>query len=309
MSKTKIMNNLTKTFGKTGLKIKKHSPEILVIAGVIGAVTSSIMACKATTKLNSVIDESKDQIEEIHNYIDENGFSEQYTEHDSKKDLTIVYTQTAIKLIKLYGPALILGVLSITSILASNNILRKRNAALAAAYAVVDNGFKEYRNRVIERFGEAVDKELKYNIKPKEIETVVTDENGNEITKKEVVNVIDDPNKFSPYAVVYDDGCTGWTKDAEFNKMFLITQQNYANELLKNRGYLFLNEVYDMLGIPRTKCGQIMGWIYDKNDKESDNFVDFGIFDANRERARAFMNGYERVVILDFNVMNILDRI
>lgn len=309
MSKTKIMNSLTKTIGKAGLKIKKHSPEILVVGGIIGAVTSSIMACKATTKLSSIIDESKDQIEEIHNYVDENGFSEQYTENDSKKDLAIVYAQTGVKLVKLYAPALILGALSITSILASNNILRKRNAALAAAYAVVDKGFKEYRNRVVERFGEAVDKELKYNIKPKEIETTVTDENGNETTKKEVVNIIDDPNELSPYAIIYDDGCTGWTKDAEFNKMFLIKQQNYANELLQTRGYLFLNEVYDMLGVPRTKSGQIMGWIYDEKDEDSDNFVDFGIFNANKERSRAFVNGYERVIILDFNVMNILDRI
>ena len=92
--------------------------------------------------------------------------------------------------------------------------------------------------------------------------------------------------------------------------MFLFKQQNYANDTLKARGYLFLNEVYDMLGIPRTKAGQVVGWIYDEKHPIGDNFVDFGIVDVNNERSRAFMNGYERSIILDFNVDgNILDLI
>lgn len=310
MSKVKIMTSLNKVFNKTSLKVKKHSPEILVVGGIIGAVTSAVMACKATTKLSGIIDESKEQIEQIHDYVDENGFSEKYTENDSKKDLAIVYTQTGVKLAKLYAPAIILGVLSITSILASNNILRKRNAALAAAYAVVDKGFKEYRSRVIERFGEKVDKELKYNIKAKEIDVTTVDENGNEKTEKQLVDVVDDPNEFSPYARIYDDGNIGWSKDSELNLMFLNKQQNYANDLLQKRGYLFLNEVYDMLGFPKTKAGQIVGWVYDEAKPIGDNFVDFGFYDIHRKKARDFVNGYEKSVILDFNVDgNILDLI
>ena len=111
-----------------------------------------------------------------------------------------------------------------------------------------------------------------------------------------------DPNMYSDYARIFDDGCTGWSKNAEYNLMFLKQQQAYANTLLKNNGYLFLNEVYDMLGIPRSKAGQVVGWIYDEKNPIGDNFVDFGIYDLYNEKARDFVNGYERSIVLDFNV-------
>ena len=185
--------------------------------------------------------------------------------------------------------------------LASNNILRKRNIALAAAYATVDTSFKEYRNRVIDRFGKELDRELKYNIKSKEIEETVVDDKGKEKTVKKTIEVAD-PNTYSDYARFFDDGCIGWDKDAEYNLMFLKQQQNYANEMLKSKGHLFLNEVYDMLGIPRTKAGQVVGWIYDEKNPVGDNFVDFGLYDMHREAVRDFVNGYERTILLDFNV-------
>lgn len=301
MKKPEIVNNMTRALNRAGFKFRKHSPEILMVAGVVGVVATIVVACKATTKLSSILEESKTNIDTIKGYIEKEGFSEKYTEEDSQKDLTIVYAQTGLKIAKLYAPSIILGVLSVTSILASGNILRKRNVALAAAYATVDQGFKEYRSRVIERFGEDLDKELKYNIKAKEIEETVVNDKGEEKTVKKTVNVVD-PNTHSIYARFFDDGCIGWDKDAEFNLMFLKHQQNYANDLLKSKGHLFLNEVYDMLGIPRTKAGQVVGWIYDEENPVGDNFVDFGLYDVNNEKARDFVNGYERTILLDFNV-------
>lgn len=307
--KTDFIANLTRNVNRIGLQFKKHSPEILVVAGVVGTVASTVMACKATTKLNEVLEESKDQIDQIHGYVEENGFSEKYSEEDSKKDLAIVYTQSALKVAKLYAPAVGLGIVSIGAILGGHNILRKRNVALAAAYTAVDKGFKEYRGRVIERFGKELDRELKHDIKTKEIEEVVQNEDGTESTVKKTVDYID-PNKYSEFARFFDDGCTGWEKDSELNLMFLRRQQDYANEVLKTRGHLFLNEVYEMLGIPRTKAGQIVGWIYDEKHPIGDNFVDFGIYDIYKEKNRDFVNGYERTILLDFNVDgNILDMI
>ena len=301
MTKLKIVNTLTRSFHKAGFQLKKHSPEILVVAGVVGTVTSAVMACKATTKLSGIIEDSKKDLDTIHDFVETKGFSEEYTEEDSKKDLAIVYVQTGLKLAKLYAPAVILGTLSITSILASNNILRKRNVALAAAYATVDKGFKEYRGRVVERFGEELDRELRYNIKAKKVEETVTDKNGKEKTVEKTIEVAD-PNLNSEYARFFDDGCNGWDKDAEYNLFFLHKQQSFANDLLQERGYLYLNEVYDMLGIPRTKAGQVVGWIYDEKNPIGDNFVDFGIYDINKPKSRDFVNGYERTILLDFNV-------
>ena len=302
--KAEIITKASRLIGRAGLQIKKHSPEILMVAGVVGTVTSTVLACKATTKLSKILDEKQENLDLIHKGAEEGQINgETYTVEDSKKDLTIVYAQTGVKLVKLYAPAVALGTLSIASIVSGHHILKKRNVALAAAYAVVDKGFKDYRSRVVERFGEQLDKELRYNIKAKEIEEVVVDENGNETVEKKIVNTaeISPLAGYSDYAKFFDEGCSGYQKDPEYNLMFLRRQQDYANDLLRTRGHVFLNEVYDMLGIPRTEAGQIVGWIYDEKNANGDNYIDFGIYD-NKEGNRLFVNGYERSILLDFNV-------
>lgn len=306
--KTDIMKNVTRNFNKIGFQLKKHSPEILVVAGVVGAVTSAVMACKATTKVHDILEDTKTKVDQVHEVLANDDIPEEkYSVEDSKKDLAIIYAQTGFEFVKLYGPSVALGVLSITAILTSNNILRKRNLALAAAYTTIDRSFKEYRGRVVERFGKDLDHELKHNIKAKEIEETVTNEDGTETTETKTVDVAN-PTEYSDYARFFDEACSGWTKDPELNLMFLKRQQSYANDLLQRRGYLFLNEVYDMLGIPRTKAGQVVGWVYDENCPVGDNYVDFGIYDMHREKCRDFVNGYERTILLDFNPDgNILD--
>ena len=298
----KISDNMTRKLNKAIFKVRKHSPEILVVTGVVGVVTSAVMACKATTKISTILDETKDTIDHIHEDMEAGEIKgQEYTHEDGKKDLTLVYAHTGMKLVKLYGPSVALGVVSLGCIIKSNDILRKRNVALAAAYATVDKGFKEYRHRVIERFGEELDRELKYNIKAKEVEETVIDENGQEKTVKKIVNVYD-PNNHSPYAIVFDCGNPGWDEDPEVTKFFLIQQQNYANELFKAKGRLFLNEVYDILGAPRTKAGQVVGWVYDEKNPIGDNFIDFGIFNIDNPRTVEFINGREKAILLDFNV-------
>lgn len=303
MNKPAVLNTLSRTFGKTGLKIKKYSPEVLIAAGIVGTVASAVLACKATLKLNDILEESKKKVDTIHDAIENpTELTAAYTEEDSKKDLALVYAQTGIQIAKIYAPAVILGVVSITGIITSNRILRTRNVALAAAFTAVNKEFKEYRDRVIERFGSELDKELKYNVKVKEVEETVTKEDGTEEVVKKTVNVSDNPFGYSQFARFFDDGCLGWDKDPQYSLMFLTQRQSEANTRLKKQGHLFLNEVYDMLGIPRTTIGQTVGWIYDEKNPNGDNYVDFGIFDTNRAKNGDFVNGYERVIILDFNV-------
>lgn len=299
MKVKEIMNSASRSAHKVGFKLKKASPEILVVAGIAGVVASTVMACKATTKAGDIVAAHNEDMDKMRRASELKPAD--YTAEDVKKDTVIVYTQTAVKFIKLYGPSVILGAASIACIVGGHNILRKRNVALAAAYTAVDKGFKEYRNRVVERFGEELDKELRYNIKAKEFEETTVDSKGKEKTVKKTVSVAD-PNEYSDYARVFDNGSYGWSKDAESNLIFLKQQQNWANEVLKSKGHLFLNEVYDMLNIPRTKAGQVVGWIYDEKHPTGDNFVDFGIYNLNIEKARDFVNGYERSIVLDFNV-------
>ncbi len=305
----KMLNNIKRTGYKLKFKAKKRSPEILIVAGVIGTIASTVMACKATTKLQEITEDTKDQIDSVHEAVEHpENLSEDYTEKDMKHDLTVIYAQTGAKIAKLYAPSVILGTLSLASIVTSHNIMRKRNMALAAAYTTVDKCFKDYRGRVVERFGEEIDKELRYNIKSKEIETVKKNEDGTEeVVPEEVVTA--ELNSESDYARIYDDGCAGWTKDPTMNLQALKKMEAFATEKLKAEGFLFLNDVYKMLHIPVTKAGQVVGWIYDEKNPIGDNYVDFGLYDIHDERKRAFINGYERNVILDFNVDgNILDR-
>lgn len=313
MKKAEIVKSMNGFLSKTSFQLKKHSPEILVVAGVIGVVTSAVMACKATTKVDKILENTKNNIDKIHTAT-ETGVTkagEPYSVEDSKKDRTLIYVQTGVKFAKLYGPSVVLGALSITSILASNNILRKRNVALGAAYAAIDKGFKEYRSRVIERFGEEVDRELKYNLKAKKFdETVIDEETGKEKKVKKNGFVVS-PVDISGYARFFEkytqdeDGNSilnpHWESNNEYNLMFIKAQERYANDLLKAKKRVFLNEVYEMLGLPRTKAGQIVGWVYDPENPKGDNYIDFGLYSDNLSYSD-YVNGFDQAILLDFNV-------
>ena len=306
MNTTELKNKVTRKLCKVKFGLKKHSPEILVVAGTVGVVTSAVLACKATLKVNAVVDEAKENLNKIE-VAGQKGVTEAgetYTEEDVKNETKIVYIQTGVKLAKLYALPVGLGVVSIAAILGGHNILRKRNIALAASYTALFNDFKGYRSRVVERFGEQLDKELKYNLKTKEVEEIVVHEDGTEEIVKKKEQVMDDPDGLAGYdsfARFFDDGCAGWDPNPEYSLMFLNQQQNYANDKLRRQGYLFLNDVYDMLGIPKCKEGQTHGWVYDEKNPIGDNFVDFGIYNISRRKNRDFVNGYEKVILLDFN--------
>lgn len=295
-NKTEIMKSVNGVASKTIMKLKKHSPEILVVAGIAGTVVSAVLACKATTKVAEILDETKGTLDTIHEGMKTGAINgQEYTTEDGKKDTVVVYAQTGMKLAKLYGPAIILGTLSITSILASNNILRKRNVALGAAYAAIDKSFKEYRGRVIERFGEQVDTELKYGIKAKKFEEIEVDpETGKEKKVKKTVMVAD-PNLQSDYAVYFDSKSRNYETNPDYNRMFLKAQQAFANDKLQTRGHLFLNEVLDDLDLPRIPAGQIVGWTKDGPD----GYVNFRIVEVERETEDG---RHEPALLLDFNV-------
>lgn len=300
------MTNVTRAFHKVGFTLKKHSPEILVVVGIAGVVTSAVMACKATTKLNDVVEKGKIAINDVHDKAAdaEAGIikAEEYPMEVQRKELAMAYVKTGAELVKLYAPAVTVGVLSLTAIVSSNNILRKRNVALASAYAATEKLFKEYRGRVVDRFGHEIDRELRYGIKEKEIEEVTVSEDGSEVTQKKTVKVVEGvtPDEFARF---FDEYNPNWVKDANKNKFFVMQVERFANQKLQTQGYLFLNDVYEALGFDKTPAGQICGWTYNKGNPASEGCVSFGIFDdvyTNSAKA-AFVNEYEKSVLLDFN--------
>lgn len=291
-----IVKSATNALSKTKFQLQKHQPEIMVIGGVIGGVVAAVMACKATTKASEVLAESKDRLEQINTVANDSDVTDDvYSEEDHKRDLAIVYVQTAGNLVKLYAPAVILGGLSIASILGGHNILQKRNMALAAAYATLNTTFKDYRDRVVDRFGKDVEYQIRHNLKAEEITEKVEDpETGKTKRVKKTVLVKGDDKHEDGYSRLFDAACDNWNNDAMLNRSFLSGVQNYCNDKLRAQGYLFLSDIYKQLGFRETPESRVVGWRF---DGDGDGYVDFGF-----DRDDMFMSGYNKDVWLDFNV-------
>lgn len=277
----------TKAFGRGSLLVRRYSPEILTSVGVVGVVTSAVFASKATLHLEPLVDHMQGRLDverELHD-------TEAISDMDYTKKKTQIIVSGVMDIAKLYGPSVTLGLSSIGCIVAAHGIMRKRNVALAAAYKAVESSFAKYRERVVEEFGIEKDREYRRGVS----QAVVK----NEETGKDEKTTFIDPNGVSAYARFFDELNENWSKTPEYNLTFLKCHQNYANDLLHARGHVLLNDVYDMLDIPRTKEGAVVGWVL---SEDGDNFVDFGVYDYENERAREFVNGHEKAILLDFNV-------
>jgi hypothetical protein len=289
---TKLKNLVTSKVGRQVLIAQKHSPTILFGVGIVGVVGTAVLASRATLKADAVTADAQQKLKEISKLEAVN-----YTEEDRQKDKALVMGQTAVKLVKLYAPAVAVGTLSIAALTGSHHVMSRRNAGLMAAYATLEKGYEQYRQRVLAEVGEEKEREFRYGM---ETRTVVDETDKGPVTS-EVKRVA--PNGQSVYAKFFDEFSSSWQRNPEYNYIFLKCQQNYANDMLRARGHLFLNEVYDMLGIERTTAGSVVGWVISKT---GDNFVDFGIFDGDNPRARDFVNGREGSILLDFNVDGVI---
>ncbi len=283
-----VPNAVTTRFARQLLIAQKNSPQILFGLGVVSGVTSTVLACRATLKLDSVLAEAE-EVEQKAKLALESLDDEKYSVSDYNKDLAITKVRTVAKIAALYGPAVGVAAISVACFAGGQVVLNKRNASLMAAYGALDKGFKEYRKRVEEQLGVDKEKELRYATE----ETTVKTEDGK--TKK--VQSVTDKSP-SIYAKFFDEYTKNWQPEPEYNRIFIRAQQNYANDLLNARGHLFLNEVYDMLGIERSSAGCVVGWL---KGAGGDDYVDFGVFSDDPVH-RDFVNGREASILLDFNV-------
>ena len=287
------------TFRKLAIQLQKASPDIFMVLGIGGLIGGTVLACIATINAKEKIEESQKTVEILDHTFDV--LKGNYSKEDHDHDVLVVNAKTVGEVAMMYAPAVGLHILSISAILASHNIMKERNLGLVAALATVSQGFQDYRKGVTEKYGKEVDDQIRNHTETKTFEETTIDENGKTKKVKKKVDVSTLPFG-SPYAKFFDAGCNGWCDDPEYNKAFLIMQQGQATDKLRAEGYLFLNDVYEMLGIPRTREGQIVGWIYRKDIPTPNDYVDFGIFKTNRENNVNFVNGYEPTIILDFNV-------
>lgn len=277
---------------RQALIVKKNSPTILFGLGVAGSVTGTVLACKATLKLPDKLDEIKKDVEELKDLKRDldNGTTVTYTDEKYNKDMLFVYTKSIWSIAQLYGPAVIVSASSIALLTKSHNIQKNRNNVLMASYATLQEAYNQYRERVRDELGEERELDFFHGAKTEVVK--------NELNEKVEVKVFD-PTKLPPFSVIFDDYSPYWEKDAEYNRMFLEGRRAHLNNVLKSRGHVFLNDVYDELGLMRTKEGAIMGWLKDGGpDEEGAGYIDFGVFAAYNAK---FIKGHERSVLLTFN--------
>jgi len=293
-------NQVVRTFNQGKFLLQKNSPAILMGLGVVGVVASTVLACKATLKLDEVKYVADENIEHVHQGREKYD-EEVYSQESYQRDLAVVHVQKVVSIAKLYAPSVLLGAASIGCILGSHYILNKRNVGLMAAYAILNDSFKKYRGRVVDEFGAQKDFAFHNDIKETTVTETVINEDGTKTKTKKTVLLLED-NQPSGYARFFDESSVQWRKDYTHNLFFLKAQQNYANDLLKMQGHVFLNEVYDMLSLPRSSAGALVGWVYE-GDNIGDNYIDFGIYAPENVDA---VNGYAKKFLLDFNVDGVI---
>ncbi len=280
---------ISRKIARQVLLANKNSPNILFGVGVVGFIGTTVLASRATLKLDSVLTEIEKDV-----LVAKSIQHEEYSEEDRINDLKLIQVQGAIKIAKLYGPAVVVGGLSLAAFTKSHTILINRNTALTAAYVALDRGFAQYRARVVEELG--VEKDAQFRYGSEEIE-VKNDKTGKAL-KARIVGA----DGASIYARFYDESAANWSPFPDDNVAFVRCQQNWANDILRSRGHIFLNEVYDALGLERSKAGAIVGWVMDEG---GDNYVDFGVFNEDSVN-QFFIRGQEPSVLLDFNVDGVI---
>lgn len=292
---------------RIAFRVSKHAPEILLTAGIGGVVTSTVLACRATIKAKDVVEQAKNDLNDIS--VAETAGEEVYSVEDKEQDLKTVYIRSAFELTKLYAPSVIIGGLSIASLVCSHGIMRNRVGTLVAAYTALHKSFMDYRSRVSESFGEQKELEVYHDVKT--YKEKKKDVEGIRLAKKNNRELVDG---YSIYARCFDEYNPNWQDNAEDNLKFLRSTQKYLNSKLIRDGFLSLNDAYYELGFERTSEGQLVGWIYDPNRPATDpgdNCVSFGLYDPKRGAVLGdFINGKEKSVFLDFNIDGvIIDRI
>lgn len=287
----KMLAPMTRKFGKVVLNAKRYSPELLLGAGIVVGAAGIVMACKASMKVPDILEEHNEAVEAIPT-VDSEG------NRDAKVVMPL-YFHTAGELMKVYAPAFLLETFSVACILTSHGIMKKRNLALAVSLNGVSKAFKDYRKRVVDEIGAEMDQKFAYGTEKKTATVVEKDKKGRDHTlEKEFDGVTGDgAMKYSEYAKIFDESNPNWEKASGLNVNFLVARQAQANDMLRAKGYLFLNDVYKLLGFPETMVGQVAGWIYDKENPVGDNYIDFGFCENS-----GFMNCFDPSTWLDFNV-------
>lgn len=283
------------TFGKRALfTVKRKSPELMTAGAILFGIGTVIFTWKAARAHDKALEEPKKIIATAKSM----ELTETYTKKEQQHDILVGYVKGAREIVKLYGPAALMGGFSIACVLGSHKVLSRRNAGLVAANGILAKEFKDYRDKVIEKYGLDEDYRFKFGDKEEKVTETVKDENGEEKTVEKTKAKEGYENH--TFDRCFDEGSREWRKDPQYNFDFIIRILRQMNDKLGAQGYLRLNDVYEALGFEKTQQGEEYGWIRKSRD-DWDVYVSFGCFDEDKEFVRSFLNGTERNVWLSFN--------
>lgn len=293
-------------FNAVGGWIKDHAPEILIGTGIVAGAGTIVLACTATVKAEKVLDKHNAEMKKIEE-AKKVAKPEDYTEKDIKTDRLIVWRDTAIGMAKLYWPAMLAGAAAVTCTLAGHKVMKARYGAATAALTLTQGLFAKYRENVVNDAGVEKDQQYLYSsrIEKKVIEEEVLDPETGKIKKvKRDAEYIDIDVDLQTGAIrVFGEyNPSGnrnyeWDSNVDICLSALRMKQQYWNDIFRDRGFIFLNEVAKDCGLDQTQAGQVLGWRY-----EEGKYIDFGIGDYSDPQVRRFINGRSDCLVLHFNI-------
>lgn len=301
---------------------RAKSPELLLGAGIIAGGATVVLACRATLKAKPKLDdlsiklEDLEHIENVHTLAVANDpHADEEDEHNlaelkkqCKKEKRHEIAVTAVGVSKDFAPAIIVGMVGIGCVLASYRILDKRLLGATVAYESVNAAFNRYRHRVIDKYGEQAERQLYYGETVTDVEYEEEVEDAETGEKKVVKKVKQEPNveKGVPWHSIYSRTLHNRSYQPGMDVDQVRRIQNYLNDELARKGYVFLNDVYKALELEIDGEYVGVGWLskeFQGEDYVGDGFIDFGVFGDNvTEQAKLWREGKTNSVILDFNV-------
>lgn len=302
--------------GNSGLFLKAHTPEILVGSGVVGFVVTVVQACKATTKAHDILETKEDALADNDAALKDEIISQKVYDENAR----IINRNARWMLIKAYTPMATGMAVSVILVLGGYRMINGRLVKTAAAYKILEDGFGRYRENVRDEFGEETDWRMLNSIRPERLEAANAEREANreiEADKKRKRKNYEKRRTahqevYSKFFDQYSDRWRrSWTPEQVWE--YLRQKQREANDMLNIRKHIFLNEVYDLLGLDRTEEGAVVGWILTKSNPNSK--VDFGLEDMPEEERRKFLSAERNEDIkiwLHFNpdglIYNLIDK-
>ena len=286
---------------RVAVKLADNAPTILVVTGTAAMALGAVLAVKQTAGADDILDDHKERMKAI---VERRKRAEEKKEYypveTQRLDTVKEFFKTGGKFVKLYSPAIIAEIVGATMIFTGHHILAQRHLAAVASYAAAQKSYDDYRERIIEEYGEEADAKALTGMHKESVTTM--DENGGE-TVTDYDNAID-PESVDQFSVLYDDMySTSWTPNAVTNMAQIKAVEEYYNNIFEARKFIRYEDVlrdlgiWDRLPIEKQKIFVGKGWVWGCGD----NHISLGIFDVNKpmtDARKEFIMGYEPSILI-----------